>query len=115
MRPSIIRTVLAQNISGTPATISVALGLMGTLSTDIAKDLTAAQRSLGQRRRQQHDEVLGEVVIQAESLAYVARWIADRVRPARGGDELPIVITDLDPEPQPAAAHREPVGGHREP
>jgi len=100
MRSSIIRTVLAPEIPGTPATIGVALGLIGTLAADIAKDLAGAQQALGQRRRQQHDEVLTEALEQAESLAYVARWIAVRVRPSKANVELPIVMLDLDDEPQ---------------
>lgn len=95
MRPTIIRTILAPDMPGTPATIGVALGLINTLATDVAKDLTTAQQALGQRRRHQHDQVLADSIIQSESLAYVARWLGARVRPARASDDLPIVITDL--------------------
>ncbi len=108
MRPSILRAVLAPDIPGTRATIGVALGLINTLSAGLAKDLASAQQSLGQRRRQQHDEILAEAVSQAESLAYVARWISTRIRPAKSGDDEPVVITGLDDGPQLPSPQRAP-------
>jgi hypothetical protein len=95
MRPTIIRTILSPDIPGNAATIGVALGLINTLSTEIAKDLTEAQHALGQRRRPEHDRVLAETVTQAESLAYVARWVGARLRAAKINDEMPVVITGL--------------------
>ena len=95
MRPTLIKTILSADIPGSPATVGVALGLINTLSVDLGKDLAAAQQALGHRRRQQHDKVLAETIIQAESLAYVARWLGSRIRPAKIGDELPVVITGL--------------------
>lgn len=96
MKPAIIRAVLAPNTPPTRATIQVAIGLLGTLAADVAKDLAEAQRALGQRRRQHHDEILAEAVVQAESIAYITRWITTRTRASHGEDDFPLVITGLD-------------------
>lgn len=96
MKSHIIRAVLAPDTPATSATVRVALGLLATLASDVAKDLLEAQRALGQRRRQRHDDVLAEAVNQAESIAYTTRWILARLRAGRSEDHLPLVITGLD-------------------
>ncbi len=109
MKSHIIRAVLATETPATSATMSVALGLLNTLALDVAKELQDAQRALGQRRRQRHDDVLAEAVLQAESIAYVARWISSRLRAARHDEHLPVVITGLDEQEPSALQNRDPL------
>jgi len=96
MKPTLIRAVLDPDTKATPATIRVAIGLLGTLSSDVAKDLSEARKALGQRRRQRHDEILENAVIEAESIAYIARWVLSHCRAEISDDHLPVVITGLE-------------------